>query len=402
MKMDIINREEKMIDEKIKQAYQILREKNIDMWLTFVRESATMPDPAIEMVVGPHCTWQTAWILTKSGESIAIAGSLDMANIKKAGHYKTVIPYVEGIGKDLMQVLRRINPKKIAINYSKDSVMADGLTHGMYLQLMEYLRNTPYANRLVSSQDIYSALRGRKNPSEIRSIKKAIRLTLDIFDSVTEFLSPGKTEKDVSDFILKQVRDFGVELAWEAEHCPAVFTGPEHAGAHFGPTKRKIERGHILNIDFGIKVNGYCSDLQRTWYIRRKGERNPPAEVQRGFSVIRDSILLAADCLKPGAVSWKVDEAARSYIMANGYPEFPHALGHQVGRTAHDGGVGLMPKWERYGLLPLGKIEAGQVFTIEPRLPVAGYGIATVEEIVWVTEHSTQFLSKPQNAIFSI
>ncbi len=391
-----------MIKEKIRQAVEILHEKNIDMWLTFVRESATMPDPSIEMVIGNHCTWQTAWIITQSGESIAIAGSLDVANIKKAGHFQTVIPYVEGIGKDLLREIKRIRPNKIAINYSKDSVMSDGLTHGMYLQLMEYLKGTPYEKRLVSSQEIYSALRGRKTPEEIRRIKKAIQLTLSIYDKVTGYLAPGQTEKEVADFILAQVADLGVKLAWEPDHCPAVFTGPKHAGAHIGPSKRKIERGHILNIDFGVKVDGYCSDLQRTWYILRKGERKAPTEVQRGFNVIRDSIRLAADCLKPGSVSWKVDDAARSYIMANGYPEFPHALGHQVGRAAHDGGVGLMPKWERYGMLPQGKIEAGQVFTIEPRLPVEGYGIATIEEIVWVTESVTRFLSKPQTALYIV
>jgi Xaa-Pro aminopeptidase len=391
-----------MIEEKIKQAVGILKEKNIDMWLTFVRESYTMPDPAIEMVIGSHCTWQTAWILTKGGESIAIAGSLDVASIKQAGHFQTVIPYVEGIGSDLLKVIRRIKPRKIAVNFSMDSEMSDGLTHGMYLQLMKYLRGTPYEKRLVSSETIYSALRGRKTPEEIRRIKAAIRSTLAIYDSVTNFLAPGKTERDVANYILRQVRELGLELAWDSEHCPAVFTGPDHAGAHFGPTNRKIERGHILNIDFGVKINGYCSDLQRTWYIRKKGEKNAPAEVQRGFNVIRDSIRLAVDALKPGAISWRVDNAARSYIMANGYPEFPHALGHQVGRTAHDGGIGLMPKWERYGSLPDGKIEVGQVFTIEPRLPVEGYGIATIEEIVWVTDDSVQFLSHPQTSLYVI
>ena len=80
-------------------------------------------------------------------------------------------------------------------------------------------------------------------------------------------------------------------------------------------------------------------------------------------------------------------------------PEYPHALGHQVGRAAHDGGVGLLPRWERYGRLPYGKIEAGQVFTIEPRLPIEGYGVATIEEIVWVTEEGAKFLSKPQRTL---
>jgi Xaa-Pro aminopeptidase len=388
-----------MIQQKIAQAVDILKEKNIDMWLTFVRESASMPDPAIDMVVGQHATWQTAWIITRDGETIAIAGSLDVAAIRESGRYATVVPYVQGIRDELLGVLRRKNPRRIAVNYSTDSVMADGLTHGMFLLLTEMLEGTKFAHRLISSQEILSALRGRKTEAEIRNIRKAIRLTLSIYDEVTGFLAPGKTEQDVANFILRRVRQHGVELAWDQEHCPAVFTGPEHAGAHFAPTKRRIERGHVLNIDFGVKVNGYCSDLQRTWYVRRKSETRAPEEVRRGFDVIRESIRLAAAAMHPGAVSWKIDAVARKYIVAHGYPEYPHALGHQVGRAAHDGGVGLLPRWERYGTLPYGRIEVGQVFTIEPRLPIEDYGVATIEEIVWVTPEGARFLSKPQRAL---
>jgi len=172
--------------------------------------------------------------------------------------------------------------------------------------------------------------------------------------------------------------------------------------AHFGPTTRRVARGHVLNIDFGVKVDGYCSDLQRTWYIARKSESVAPVDVRRGFTVVRDAIRKAAAVMKPGAVSWTVDAVARGHIVDQGYPEYPHALGHQVGRAAHDGGVGLLPRWERYGQLPYGTLEAGQVFTIEPRLPVPGYGVATIEEIVWLGDAGVTFLSKPQSKIWLV
>jgi Xaa-Pro aminopeptidase len=391
-----------LINEKIAQAVAILKEKRIDAWLTFVRESATVSDPVIEMVVGQHCTWQTAWLILRNGKTVAIAGNLDVASIKAAGRYREVVSYLQGIGPDLRRVLDKVTPRAIAINYSTDSVTADGLTHGMYLQLLQHLEGTPHAGRLVSAEGVISALRGRKTPAEVARIKKAIRHTLAIFDEVTGFLSPGKTEKDVADFILTHVRARGLELAWSADHCPAVFTGPDHAGAHFGPTTRRIARGHVLNIDFGVKVDGYCSDLQRTWYIARKSEAVAPAEVRRGFTVVRDAIRLAAAAMTPGAVSWTIDAVARGHIVDQGYPEYPHALGHQVGRAAHDGGVGLLPRWERYGQLPYGTLEAGQVFTIEPRLPVPGYGVATIEEIVWLGDAGVTFLSKPQSRLWLV
>ncbi|MDI6803312.1 MAG: Xaa-Pro peptidase family protein [Bacteroidota bacterium] len=391
-----------MVQEKIQQAIEILKEKKIDMWMTFVRESTTIPDPIIDVSVGTHCTWQTAYIITAKGETIAIAGSLDIANLKTHGNYKEIIGYVQSIKNTLLEVLDRINPKTIALNYSTNTVISDGLTHGMWLQLMTYLENTPFKERIISAEPIISALRGRKSSSELKLMKDAIKETLKIFDKVTKFIKPGKTEQDVANFILQEVKKLGVEPAWDKEHCPAVFTGPESAGAHAGPTKRKIEGGHIINIDFGIKWKGYCSDLQRTWYIKRKGEKTPPKEVVRGFNTIIEAILLASKKLKPGVQGCDVDDAARNHITSNGYAEYPHGLGHQIGRVAHDGGGGLFPRWERYGTLPFQQVEEGQVYTLEPRLTVEGHGVATVEEMVVVTKDGCVFLSKPQKKIYLV
>lgn len=391
-----------MIKEKIKQAVEILKEKDIDMWLTFVRESSLIPDPMIDITVGTHSTWQTAYIITKYGDTIAIAGSLDVANIKAYGYYKDVIGYVESIKEPLLRILDKIKPNKIAINFSTDTVIADGLTHGMYLSLMRYLEGTGYEDKIISSERIISALRGRKSKTEIKYIKEAIVETLRIFDKVSKFIKPGKTEQEVANYILNLVRKTKLETAWDEKQCPAVFSGPESAGAHAEPTKRKIQGGHILNIDFGVRKNGYCSDLQRTWYIRRKGEKTVPKEVQKGFNVIIEAIARAAEALKAGVQGYEIDAIARDYITSQGYKEYPHALGHQIGRSAHDGGGLLCPKWDRYGNLPYEKVETGQVYTLEPRLTVEGYGIATVEEIVLVTDSGCKFLSKPQKQIWVI
>jgi Xaa-Pro aminopeptidase len=155
-------------------------------------------------------------------------------------------------------------------------------------------------------------------------------------------------------------------------------------------------------MDFGINYKGYCSDLQRTWYVLKEGETEAPAEVMKGFNVIKESIQLAAKEIKPGKEGWEIDNVARSYIVEHGYEEYPHGLGHQVGRAAHDGGALLGPKWERYGNLPYLKLEKDNVFTIEPRLTIKGYGIATIEEEVVITEDGCEFLSPPQKEIYLI
>jgi len=96
-----------MILEKIDQAVKILQEKDIDMWMIFVRESGNMKDPSIDMVVGTACTWQTAYIITKSGETVAILGSLDVANMKIHGTYKHVIGYLKSIKDSLLSTLNK-------------------------------------------------------------------------------------------------------------------------------------------------------------------------------------------------------------------------------------------------------------------------------------------------------
>jgi Xaa-Pro aminopeptidase len=390
-----------MINEKIQQAIQILQEKNIDMWLTFVRETSATPDPMLDLILGTHCVWPSAFIITSDGHKDAIVGSLDAQNIKDHADYN-VIGYVASIQEELLKKLKQYDPQRIAINYSKSDVMADGLSHGMYVMLMEYLSGTEYARRLVSSEEVVAALRGRKSATEIQLIREAIRETLHIFDQVTKFLRPGLTEKDVAAFIKKEMQKTGLSPAWDEEQCPAVFTGPDSAGAHAGPTDRLIDPGHILNIDFGVRKSGYCSDLQRTWYILRKDETEAPQPVQEAFLTIRDSIREAAKFLQPDRQGWQVDAVARDYIAARGYDEFPHALGHQIGRNAHDGSALLCPRWDRYKDLPFFKVEAGQVYTLEPRLTLKGYGVVTMEEIVLVTETGCEFLSKPQDEIYCI
>jgi Xaa-Pro aminopeptidase len=391
-----------MVLEKIDQAVKILNEKDIDMWMTYVRETGNMKDPMVDMIVGTNATWQSAFIITKSGEMHAIVGSLELENMKTVGTYKNIHGYLKSVKETLLEVLSKLNPEKIAINFSRNSSLADGMTYGLYLELVDHLKETKFANSFISSEDIIAALRGRKSQTELIIMKEAIKETLKIFDEVTKFIKPGITEKQVADFVRDITFKKGFGLSWDSEYCPSVFSGPDTAGAHSGPTDRVIQRGHVINMDFGIKHKDYCSDLQRTWYVLQPHEDKAPAEVQRGFDVIADSITMSANELKPGKKGYEIDEIARNYIQIKGYDEFPHGLGHQVGRHCHDGGCMLGPKWERYGNVPYLEVEEDNVFTIEPRLTIPNYGIATIEEEVVITKTGCEFLSERQKEIYLI
>lgn len=390
-----------LIQEKVNQAKAILTEFDVDCWITFVRESSLNGDPTLPFLIDGVVTWHSAFILTQSN-AYAIVGQYDKQGVEDTNAYDEVVGYVQGIKEHFLGFMKRINPKKIAVNYSTGSEICDGLTHGMYLTLRDFLYEIDFQDRLISAEKIISALRQRKTKAEIESIKEAIRITERIYSEVTQFVKPGKTEKEVAEFMRQKVKEAGVTYAWDPKSCPAVFTGPDTAEAHYGPTDRVIERGHILNMDFGLKYNEYCSDLQRTFYVLKEGEDKAPPEVQRGFDTIVTSIELARKQMRPGIEGIEIDKTARGYITQSGYPEYPHGLGHQVGRFAHDGTALLGPAWEKYAQKPFQKLEAGMVFTIEPRLPVPGRGIATVEEMVVVKENGAEFLSTPQRELLLV
>jgi Xaa-Pro aminopeptidase len=391
-----------LIQEKINQAKAILKEFDIDCWITFVRESQLNGDPTLAFLVTADLTWHSAFIVTKSGETRAIVGKYDQKTVEETGAYDQVVGFVEGFKEPLLSYLNSLNPREIAVNYSEDSEICDGLTHGMYLTLFRTLSEIGMEKRLTSAERIVSALRERKSKSELEYMTRAVRITEEIFREATGFIRPGKTEQEIAAFMKQKVREKGVDFGWEESVCPAVFTGPETAAAHYAPTDRKVEPGQVLNMDFGVKYNGYCSDMQRTFYILKSGEREAPDEVMRGFQTIVNSIESARKSLKPGVEGREIDKISREIILQAGYDEFPHALGHQVGRFSHDGTALLGPAWEKYARKPFQKIEQGMVFTLEPRLTVPGRGVATIEEMVVVTATGAEYISDPQKEIILI
>lgn len=389
-----------LLREKTNQAIDILKEKDIDLWLTFVIETSVMRDPVMDYIFGDGgLTWPSALIFTRSGERIAIVGRYETESVERGRLYETVLGYDKSIRPLLIQTLERIQPRQIAINTSRDSVHADGLTHGQYLNLLSLLEGTDFANRLVSSENIIMSLRGRKTAEEQARIRKAVQITDEIFEETFAFIREGMTEIEVAAFMQERVRSRGLELAWPAEACPAVNFGPDSPVGHSSPTEIKLQRGHLLHFDFGVKYEGYCSDIQRMAYLLRDGETAAPPEVQKGFDTIYNANELCRAAMKPGVTGNSIDVIAREVLVDAGYPEYMHALGHQLGRIAHDGGALLGPLWEKYGNLPNLPLEPGQVFTLEPGLDVPGYGHVSLEEDVVVNASGTEYLAPPQTAL---
>jgi Xaa-Pro aminopeptidase len=373
------------------------------MWLTFVRETSGMRDPALDLLIGANdLTWPSALILTRKGEKIAIIGNLEKDALQRLNIFDEILGYDTAISELLRTTITRLNPDRIAVNTSRNNVHADGLTHAMYEFLKEYLAGTPYAERLVSAEPIINSLRGQKTPAELARIRKAVEITDEIFKKTYAFIKVGMTEIEVGAYMHKLADEYGVGLAWPAENCPAVNSGPNSPVGHNGPTEIKIERGHIIHFDFGVKYEDYCSDIQHVCYVLREGETEAPIEIQRGFITLRTAVEKSREAMQVGVTGNVIDTISREIITDSGYPEYPYALGHQLGRVAHDGGALLGPLWEKYGDSPNQKLELGQVFTIEPGLAVPGYGYLGLEEDVVITENGAEYIGGPQREIILV
>lgn len=388
-----------LIAEKVAQATAILNEFGVDVWLTFVRETTLSPDPTLELIAGVDVTWQSAFILSRDGRHTAVVGRYDTENVAQLGVYDTIVGYDEGIAQPLREALARLNPATIAINYSADDVAADGLSHGLYLALQQHLAGTPFADRLVSAEKLVAALRGRKSAAEVERVQTAVATTLQLFDEVEAFVRPGMTQRQIAAFVHRRIDEMGLGYAWPKPFNPIVTCGPESAVGHAAPGEVVLQKGHLLHMDLGVKQNDYCSDLQRMWYVLEDGETAVPPDVQRAFDVVYRAIKAGESALKPGTPGWQVDEAARDFIVDNGFPEYKHAFGHLLGRVAHDGATVLGPRWERYAGICEMPVEVGNIFTLELHVVVPNRGIMSLEEDVLVTEDGVEYLGRPQTAV---
>jgi len=384
-----------LVKEKIKQAASILDELGIDMWLVFVRETMMMADPVIPLIVGEHCVWQSFFIYTRKGNAIALVGNFDKELFSRRGRFDEVVTYTQEAGPALRTLLNQHDPGNIAVNYSRDNPAADGLTHGMYLLLNGYLSETPFRDRLISAQDICAKLRSRKLPVEIDLLAKAATAASDAWETAASQIAPGLSEIEIADIIDTCIARTGGRPSFST----IVNAGDKSDPGHGRPTDAILEAGGLLHVDFGVRLSGYCSDIQRLIYFRRPGETSLPEDLQNAFDVVRNIIDETAAFCRPGKPGFEIDALAREILTGHGYPEYQHALGHQLGRDAHDGGAVLGPKWDRYGTTPTIPLEEGNVFTLELGIKLPGIGYVGLEEDVVLEHDGARFLGPRQNEL---
>lgn len=377
------------LPEKIESVRKIMKKNGIDAWVILSREGNE--DPLVADLGLGSIVFRAAAVIDANGGTSACLGQYDMETLKQRSFYDPIYDYGrQGVGKKLYEVISEIEPKKIAVNISEDFSLADGLSSGMREYLVRSLNE--FGSRLVSSDELVIGLRAKLIPRELELMKESIRRCEQILDNTEDFIRIGRKDKEIHDFMKRQVQDQGLEVAWD--QAPSVAIG-RFPASHLSYVDKELVDGDFLRIDFGVKFEGYCSDIQRVFYL---GKGSIPTELQRMFDTAIKANDACIEILRKGIPGYVADEAARAFVKNAGYPDFMHGTGHPVGRFVHEVGPQLGPRWpDREGAAKR-EVQSSMVFTVEPSIQ-GEFGSCNLEQDVLVTDDGILRLSKRQTEL---
>lgn len=237
------------------------------------------------------------------------------------------------------------------------------------------------APKLIPVGGLVKQLRRIKTESEIARIQAAAQATDQALAQVEPLLSEGVSEREIRDELEYRMRKHGAD---GPSYETIVATGQNGARPHHRPTDERIVEGDAVVIDVGALVDGYHSDMTRTYLI---GDVDPMlADMHR---VVSEAQIIGVSLIAPGVLCSDVDLACRQYITDHGYgPEFLHGTGHGVGLQIHE-----LP-WVRKDFCE--PLQAGEVVTVEPGVYRRGFGGVRIEDLILVTQTGYRILTQSQ------
>ena len=250
----------------------------------------------------------------------------------------------------------------------------------------------PFLN-LKPTQNIIEKLRMKKFPSEIASIKKAVKLTDECFTFIQKKIHKGVTESELAWEIETYFRQAGAQLAF----APIVAFGKNSSLPHYNPeTSQRDPLGErrVILLDFGARVDGYCADMTRMIFVGK-----PKPEWLEAYNTVLSAQQTALDKLSHILIYEKndvisaaeIDQASRKILEDKGLPTYPHSLGHGVGLDIHEA-----PRLTIHQDVIL---SPDMVVTIEPATYLTGkYGIR-IEDLVLITNTGIEVLSKSSKTL---
>jgi Xaa-Pro aminopeptidase len=231
---------------------------------------------------------------------------------------------------------------------------------------------------LVAAGSLVEQLRAVKEAGEIDAIGRAAALADDAFEQVIGGGLVGRSERGVARAVASEMLDRG---AGAPAFDVIVAAGAHGALPHALPRERTIRRGEMVVIDWGARLDGYCSDCTRT-----VATGDPVEGARAGYELVLEAQLEGLKALTAGASARAVDGAARAVIEAGGNGEhFGHGLGHGVGLDIHEG--------PRLSQRAEGNLAAGNVVTVEPGIYLPGRFGIRIEDLVVVRPDGPEILT---------
>lgn len=252
-------------------------------------------------------------------------------------------------------------------------------TRQMRLMEYRYLKAGAPEADFPDASDVLTNLRLRKDASEVRAMRRAVKIAQDALEAVIPQMKIGMTEHELSGELATQLFKHGSDS--EIPFAPIVSGGPNAANPHASPTDRKLQAGDLLVVDWGAAYGGYISDLTRTFAVGKVD-----AEFEKIHKIVQEANAAGRAAGKPGVPCAAVDQAARQLIEAAGYGKyFTHRVGHGIGMEGHE------EPYMRGDNMQL--LEPGMAYTVEPGIYLPGRNGVRIEDNVVVTESGVEVLS---------
>jgi Xaa-Pro aminopeptidase len=233
-------------------------------------------------------------------------------------------------------------------------------------------------SKLVPARGLVEELRAVKDEEELTRIRRAAKIGDRGLEALTAETWVGRTEKEIAWRLRELLHAHGADhLAFDA----IVASGPNGAKPHADPSERLVERGTLVTVDWGVRVDGYCSDCTRTFSTGRLPDR-----LREAYEVCLDAQVQACAGIKAGMTGVEADALARTPIEGAGFGEnFGHGLGHGVGLQVHEA--------PRLSTESDDTLRAGNIVTIEPGIYLEGLGGVRIEDQAIVRDDGVELVT---------
>jgi len=228
--------------------------------------------------------------------------------------------------------------------------------------------------------DVVASLRRIKSTEEVARIQSAMELTEGVLADAVDRLEVGMKEREAAAWIECEFKTRG---ASGAAFDTVVLFGPRTSMVHGAPNETALGLGDIVLIDLGCRLEGYCSDLTRTFAFGTI----PGQWFEEAYALTLTAQQLALEAIRPGMPCRALDAVARDLIAESGHGmHFGHGLGHSVGIDVHEE--------PRVNERSQAVLEEGMVITVEPGIYLPGRGGVRIEDLVVVTHDGCTCLSR--------